>query len=105
MYDHWVSIASFRSSRSRAIVDRFADLMDLRGDKSRLDAYFGRGGGRQQRRKQQPADTKDAGDAACTRGVQAAEAGGAAAEAAAQPSRELAQRVQPGTPQRLLCSV
>jgi DNA cross-link repair 1A protein len=34
-------------ARSRAIVDRFCDLMDLSGDKSRLDAYFG--GGKQER--------------------------------------------------------
>ena len=41
--------------RSRAIVDRFADLMDLRGDRSRLDAYFGGGrGGKQQRQRQPP---------------------------------------------------
>ena len=30
--------------RTRAIVDRFADLMDLSGDKSRLDSYFRSGG-------------------------------------------------------------
>jgi hypothetical protein len=40
--------------RSRAIVDRFADLMDLRGDRSRLDAYFGGGRGGKQQQQQLP---------------------------------------------------
>jgi hypothetical protein len=41
-------------------VDRFADLMDLRGDRSRLDAYFGGRRGGKQRKQQPPVATGDA---------------------------------------------
>lgn len=66
-------------------MDRFADLMDLRGDKSRLDAYFGGGRGARPRQPQQVSAGLPAAVAAWTQSQAGAlvEAGAAAAAAEA----------------------
>lgn len=84
-----------RVCRARVIVDRFADLMDLRSDRSRLDAYFG--GSMRQRRQASPGSAAAAAPAAAAaRTTSAAVAAHAAAEVVDTGSWAAASETQSG---------